>query len=158
LADVRDISYTSHTRLDCPPYYSFTIPTVLHRVSFCMRLLPSLNIESRMVQTSASVTKAKVCELILVTPRSNYHIETKGAHYCSRGLLIESGPYATEGGCKPRTTSHDCSAGMTNTSDYFRGQITHLYIHTTIHSYMRPYTTTTPCLQILRRVCIVLLF
>ena len=49
--------------------------------------------------------------------------------------------------CKPRTTSHDCSAGMTNTSDYFRAQITHLYIHTTIHSYMRPYTTTTPCLQ-----------
>jgi hypothetical protein len=50
--------------------------------------------------------------------------------------------------CKPRTTSHDCSAGMTNTSDYFRAQITHLYIHTTIHSYMRPYTTTTPCLHI----------
>ena len=49
--------------------------------------------------------------------------------------------------CKPRTTSHDCSAGMTNTSDYFRAQITHSYIHTTIHSYMRPYTTTTPCLQ-----------
>ena len=53
-----------------------------------------------------------------------------------------------KGVCKPRTTSHDCSAGMTNTSDYFRAQITHLYIHTTIHSYMRPYTTTTPCLQL----------
>ena len=56
--------------------------------------------------------------------------------------------------CKPRTTSHDCSAVMTNTSDYFRAQITHLYIHTTIHSYMRPYTTTTPSLHktLLRRL------
>lgn len=37
---------------------------------------------------------------------------------------------------------------MTNTSDYFRAQITHLYIHTTIHSYMGPYTNTTPYLHI----------
>jgi hypothetical protein len=37
---------------------------------------------------------------------------------------------------------------MTNTSDYFRAQITHLYIQKTIHSYMRPYTTTTPCLHL----------
>ena len=40
--------------------------------------------------------------------------------------------------CKPRATSHDCSAGMTNASDCFRAQITHLYLHTTIHSYMEP--------------------
>ena len=49
--------------------------------------------------------------------------------------------------CKPRTTSHDCSAGMTNASDYLRAEITHLYIHTTINSYMRPNTTSTPCLH-----------
>ena len=38
--------------------------------------------------------------------------------------------------CKPRTTSHDCSAGMTNASDYLRAQITYLYIHRRIHSFM----------------------
>ena len=49
--------------------------------------------------------------------------------------------------CKPRTTSHDCFAGMTNASDYFRAQITHLYIHRSIHSHMRPNTSAPLCLH-----------
>jgi hypothetical protein len=51
-----------------------------------------------MAQALAPVTMANVRMYISITFRTNYHIETKSAHYRSRGLLIESGPYATERG------------------------------------------------------------
>ena len=49
--------------------------------------------------------------------------------------------------CKPRAIPHDCSLGMNNASDYYRAQITHLCIQTSIHSNMRPNTRATPSLQ-----------